>query len=248
MRCLKITVAYRGTNFCGWQVQEGLPSIQQSLEEAYQTVTSEHVRIIGSGRTDAGVHALGQVASLSTESDMDCDRLMRALNATTPNDISVLNIQDAVTGFHAIQNAKRKTYRYQIQYGRIPDPLNRDFYWFIPNPLAVDAMQNACKQFLGEHDFVGFQAAGGVRKTTVRTIYNCKLEKETYGAFNRLIFEIEGNGFLYNMVRNIVGSLVEIGKGKQTPDWVTELIQQKNRNLAGETAPAKGLILLNVDY
>ena len=248
MRCLKMTVAYRGTDFCGWQVQDGLPSIQQSLEEAFKTVTGEQVRITGSGRTDAGVHALGQVASLATDSKLECYRLVRALNATTPDDISVLKIEDTINGFHAIRDAKRKKYRYQIQHGCIPDPLNRDFSWFIPHDLNAQSMQDACNRIIGEHDFIGFQAAGGVRKTTVRTIYSCTLQINQCGAFEQLIFEIEGNGFLYNMVRNIVGSLVEIGKGKQPPEWMTELIDQENRNLAGETAPARGLILVNVDY
>lgn len=248
MRGLKLTIAYCGANYCGWQIQDGQDSVQQKLQDAFQEVTGEPVRITGSGRTDAGVHALGQVASLQTNSQMECFRLVRALNATTPEDIAVLNVEDVEVGFHAIRDAKRKRYRYQIQPGRIPNPLDRAYSWFLPFELNVAAMEAGAKLLEGEHDFACFQAAGGVRKTTVRTIYEVKLEHESTGPFQKLSFEIEGNGFLYNMVRNIVGTLVEIGKGKQEPGWIQQLIDQKDRNLAGPTAPAHALFLLKVDY
>lgn len=248
MRGLKLTIAYRGTEFCGWQIQDNQPSIQQALETAFETVTGETPRITGSGRTDAGVHALGQVASLQTNSNMECFRLVRALNATTPDDIAILDIEEVSPDFHAIRDALRKRYRYQILHGRIRDPLSRDQCWFVPTILDVGTMREACQRLLGEHDFICFQAAGAATKTTVRTIYEAEFEVVESGGFEKLVFQVQGNGFLYNMVRNIVGTLVEIGKGKQNPDWITELIQMGDRNLAGETAPAKGLFLVNVDY
>lgn len=248
MRGLKLTVAYCGAAYCGWQVQTGQDSIQQKLQEAFEAVTGERVQITGSGRTDAGVHALGQVASLRTRTTLECERLLRALNATTPEDIAILKIEETDPEFHAIRDATGKRYRYRIQPGRIRDPLDRGFSWFVPTELDVAAMREACRQLVGEHDFACFQAAGGVRKTTVRRIFECTLERQLDGPFEKLIFEIEGNGFLYNMVRNIVGSLVEIGKRKRSPAWIGELIAGRNRTLAGPTAPAHALFLVHVRY
>ena len=248
MRCLMLTVAYRGTDFCGWQIQDGQPSIQQCLEQAFEKITGEQVRITGSGRTDSGVHALGQVASLQTGSEMDCARLVRGLNATTPGDISVLDVRDMPLDFHAIQSAKRKMYRYQMQHGRVRNPIERDFCWFVPARLDVEAMQEACRKIEGEHDFLCFQAAGAATRSSIRKIFHCGLTEIHGSGFDKLVFEIEGNGFLYNMVRNIVGSLVVIGKNKRPASWINELIASRDRSLAGETAPPQGLFLVKVDY
>lgn len=248
MRCLKLTVAYRGTHYCGWQVQDGQPTIQQALEQAFASITGEAIRITGSGRTDSGVHAIGQVASLQTHSTLECFRLLRALNAKTSQDISVLSVEEAPSDFHAIRDAKRKSYGYRLQFGPIPDPLNREFCWFIPTQLDVARMRDACQFLLGEHDFLCFQASGGATKTTVRTLYECSLNHSRQGPFEHLELQVEGNGFLYNMVRNIMGTLVVIGKQKQPPEWIQELIESRDRTLAGETAPPQGLFLMKVDY
>ena len=153
MRGLKLTIAYCGTRYCGWQVQEGQESIQQKLQEAFEAITGEKVQVTGSGRTDAGVHALGQVASLRTRSTLECSQLIRALNATTPEDISILNVEEVAPSFHAIRDATRKRYRYRIQPGRIRDPLDRNFSWFVPTVLNVTAMQAACHYLLGRARF-----------------------------------------------------------------------------------------------
>lgn len=248
MRCLKLTVSYRGTRFAGWQVQPGQPTIQESLEHAFQQITGQRIKVVGSGRTDAGVHALGQVASVVVDTDMECFRLLRGLNATTPEDISVVAVEEAPPGFHAIRDATRKRYRYRIQHGRIRDPLMREFCWFVPTILNVDAIRQAAQALIGEHDFICFQASGAERNSTIRTIFVSAVNPVRQGPFDFLEYEIEGNGFLYNMVRNIVGSLVEIGKGKKNPEWIPELIERRDRTLAGETAPPQGLFLVNVEY
>ena len=248
MRCLKLEVCYRGTEYCGWQIQKGAPSVQEILERAFTSVTGENVRMTASGRTDAGVHAIGQVVSVKTESSISCRKFILALNAHLPEDIAVTSVEDAVETFHAIRDAKRKTYRYRILNGPVADPLDLGSIWHFPTKLDLQNMQEGCRYLFGEHDFVCFQAVGGDRKTTVRTIFRCDLKCVQEKPFRKLELEIEGNGFLYNMVRNIVGSLIEIGRGKRQPNWIQELIEQQDRNLAGDTAPAHGLFLVSVKY
>ncbi|MDG2467681.1 MAG: tRNA pseudouridine(38-40) synthase TruA [Pirellulaceae bacterium] len=248
MRCLKMTVAYRGTHYCGWQIQNGQNSIQQELESAFRTVTGETVRMTASGRTDSGVHALGQVVSTAIRSEMECHQLLRALNGNTPFDISVLKVEEAVPRFHAIRDATKKSYRYRIQSGPVSDPIDQDFLWYVPFSLDVAAMQSGCEYLVGEHDFVCFQASGGATKSTIRTVFQCQIREAVSSPFRKLELDIEGSGFLYNMVRIIAGSLVEIGKGKRQPDWIAEIIQSKDRTKAGPTAPPQGLFLMNVDY
>lgn len=248
MRYLKLTVAYRGTNYCGWQVQANQLSVQQVLETAFTKITGEKNRLTASGRTDAGVHAIGQVVSVVTATKIPNRNLVKGLNANIPRDISVLSVEDAPERFHAIRDAKRKRYRYRLQTGPVADPLDQELIWHVSYPLDVPAMTLAAGELVGEHDFACFQAAGADRKSTIRTIYDCQFSECESTPFRKLHFEIEGNGFLYNMVRNIVGSLVEVGRGKQTPNWIAELIRSKDRKRAGQTAPAKGLFLVSVDY
>ena len=248
MRYLKLTVAYRGTNYCGWQIQANPRSVQQVLETAFTKITGEKNRFTASGRTDAGVHAIGQVISVVTSTTIPNGNLVRGLNSNIPRDISVLSVEDAPERFHAIRDAKRKRYRYRLQMGPVADPLDQEFAWHVTYSLDVPAMQLAARELLGEHDFACFQAAGADRITTVRTIYDCQFNECETTPFRKFQFEIEGNGFLYNMVRNIVGSLVEVGRGKQSPTWISELIRSKDRKRAGQTAPAKGLFLVSVDY
>ncbi len=248
MRHLKLTLAYDGTEYVGWQVQTNGISIQQRLEEAWTSVTQESIRITASGRTDKGVHALAQVCSLATESPMTCHGLRRALNAETPFDISVLEIEEARENFHAIYDAVEKTYFYQIQYGRIEDPLRRRFCWFVPVELDVEGMREAALHLTGEHDFASFQSAGAERLTTVRNIYRLDIEDDDRPPFRGLKITVTANGFLYKMVRNIVGSLVQVGRGTQPPDWVAWARDQADRQAAGQTAPPQGLFLQQVVY
>ena len=248
MLFLKLTIAYDGAAYVGWQVQDNGISVQQRLEEAWAAVTQEKLRITASGRTDSGVHAEAQVCSLSTESKIDCPTLLRALNAKTPEDISITNVQEAPEGFHAIGDAIGKTYRYQIQYGRILDALSRNTHWFRPYDLDVDAMKVAAAYLTGEHDFASFQAVGAERKSTVRNLSRLELHPFRREPFGYLHIELTSNGFLYNMVRNIVGVLARVGQGSEKPEWAKTVLQQCDRNHQGQTAPAHALFLVEVDY
>jgi tRNA pseudouridine38-40 synthase len=248
VRFLKITLAYDGTEYCGWQVQPNGMSIQQILQSAWHKITAERTNIVASGRTDAGVHAIGQVCSVRTESTLDNQTILRALNANIPYDIVVRRIDDAPEGFHAIRDAIGKRYRYSIQFGDLPDPFARKYCWYIPQQLDVDAMRQASQYMIGKHDFASFQAAGSDRATTVRNIFDLQLINQGRALTPQLDVEIEADGFLYNMVRNIVGTLVEIGKGKHPPQWITDVLNSCDRTVAGPTAPPQGLFLLKVWY
>lgn len=248
MRHLKLTIAYDGTEYVGWQVQTNGISIQQKLEEAWNSITGETIRITASGRTDKGVHARGQVCSLATESPLSHRDLLRALNAETPFDMAVLSVEPAREGFHAIYDAVEKTYYYQLQYGRIEDPLRRRFSWFVPRELDVQAMREAARHLVGTLDFASFQSAGAERSTTVRTIRQLDLDDDHQPPFPGLKITVTADGFLYKMVRNIVGSLVAVGRGTEPPAWLLWVLQQKNRQAAGQTAPPHGLFLLRVVY
>lgn len=269
MRYLKLTIAYDGTAYCGWQVQAKDASIQQKLEEGWRRVTGESIRITASGRTDGGVHAEAQVCSLMTCTSMTHQSLVRALNAETPYDIAILAIEDAPIGFHAIRDATHKTYRYQIQYGRIRDPLRRKFWWHFPHELNIEAMRVGANYLVGTHDFASFQSAGAERSSTIRTVTQLELinrdprctEPQTNSLvsndrdrplvkdpFPTLIVLISADGFLYKMVRNIVGTLVRVGQERESPEWIAAVLAQGNRDAAGQAAPANGLFLQEVRY
>lgn len=248
VRVLKLTIAYDGTDYVGWQRQKNGPSVQAALERAWHKVTSENVTATGSGRTDSGVHALGQVVAIPTTSELPADILLRAMNTYLPSDIVVLQSEDAPADFDPIRHAKRKRYRYVIQDGRILDVLARRFCWFVPQELDVAAMQEAAQHLLGTHDFVSFQSAGSERATTVRTVMEVSLQRGMGPLRENLIFEIAADGFLYNMVRAIVGSLVKVGRDAHPPVWVKDILHAKDRTLAGPTAPPQGLFLMRVDY
>lgn len=251
-RFFKLTIEYDGSDFVGWQIQPNGPTIQAAIERAFYQITGETVRVVGSGRTDAGVHARGQVASCCVESwSSEAHVLVRALNAHLPDSISIMKVEDAPQGFHAIRDAVSKRYRYQIYLGRPRDVFENRYRWYLHGQIDLDVMQEACGRFVGKHDFASFQASGAtLKKTTVRTISACDLVVEKRVEDRGLYFsiEIEADGFLYNMVRNIVGTLIEIGRGKQSPKWIDELFVACDRTQAGPTAPAHGLFLLRVHY
>ena len=250
-RTFKLTIAYDGTDFAGWQVQPGQKTIQSMLERALYRMTKDQIRVIGSGRTDSGVHALAQVASCTLPSWRDSsDRLAHALNANLPDTIVVAEAVDAPEDFHAIRDAIGKRYRYQLQLGGRRDAFEHRYRWHLHGAMDIDRMRAAAHRFVGQHDFASFQAAGSDRKTTTRDVRACELFPKLSSdsdAIN-LSIEVEADGFLYNMVRNIVGTLVEVGRGKQPPEWIDEVIAARDRNAAAQTAPAKGLFLLRVDY
>ena len=248
MRFLKLTIAYDGADYVGWQVQPNGISIQQVLEQAWSDVTQESLRITASGRTDSGVHAEGQVCSVGTQTSLGNETLLRALNAKTPDDVAILNVQTAPEGFHAIRDAVRKTYRYQIQFGRIRDALQRRKRWFVPALTEVTAMQEAVQYLVGRRDFASFQSSGSERNSTERNLSRLDIREFHDSVFGYLDISMTSDGFLYNMVRNIVGTLVAVGQGSQPAEWVEWVVQQHDRRVAGSTAPAHALFLVDVEY
>ena len=248
MRSLKLTLAYDGTAYAGWQVQPGQPTVQAALETALERITGRQVRAVASGRTDAGVHALGQVVSCAADCRLAVDPLRRALNANLPPDIRVLRVEDAPEGFHAIRSAVAKRYRYVLQDGPLPDVFLRHYSWFVPVRLDEQAMHRAARALVGTHEFSSFQASGGERASSVRTVGELIVRRVGDEPSHKVWVEIEANGFLYHMVRNIVGSLVEVARGSRAEDWLAQVLAAQDRRQAGRTAPARGLFLLRVDY
>jgi tRNA pseudouridine38-40 synthase len=246
VRNIKLTIEYEGTNYQGWQVQGNAPTIQKTLEEAISNVVQHPVAIIGSGRTDSGVHALGQVASFSTSSEIPARNIVHAINSHLPPDVAVLAADDAAPDFHARYAAKEKTYRYRILSRDIRSPLLHDRAYHLRAPLDLDLMKRAARHLVGEHDFQAFQSKSpeAEGKSSVRTI--TRLDVERCG--DLIKFHVTANGFLYNMVRAIVGTLIEVGIGKTDPDEVKRILDSKDRSLAGPTAPARGLCLIEVVY
>ncbi len=243
MRNIKIIVQYNGANYCGWQEQPDSLGIQGNIEYAIKEITKEKVKINGSGRTDAGVHAIGQVANFKIESKIDVSRIPDALNSKLPKDISIIDAEEVDEDFHARYSAKGKVYRYLVYNSRYRNPILKDISYQVKYNLDFDKMKKAAESLVGTHDFCGFMSSGSSIKDTVRTIRNVKIEKEG----DLIVFEFEGNGFLYNMVRIISGTLIDIGRGK-IEENMEEIIKSKNRSNAGHTAPGHALFLKKVFY
>lgn len=247
MRSLKLTLAYDGTDFAGWQVQPGERTVQGVLEDALKTITGAEVRAVASGRTDAGVHALAQVVSVTTACRLPPDELRRALNGNLPRDVHVREVSEKHEGFHAIRDAVGKRYRYVIQDGE-PDIFIRRYAWQLPYPLDAEAMHAASQSLLGTHDFSSFEASGSPRKTAVRTVTDIFAARRWEGVTGRIAIEVAADGFLYNMVRNIVGALFEVGRGARPPAWIAEILAARDRKVKYPTAPPQGLFLVEVQY
>lgn len=248
-RSFALTIAYDGTRYAGWQNQINAISVQQRVEEAVFKALGCKTSVVGSGRTDSGVHATGQVARLVTDRwNHACEKLVPALNRHLPLDISIRSVRNARIDFDPIRNAVAKRYRYTMRLARCHDPIHGRYHWFFPRPIDSDAMNEAAQQFLGCHDFVAFQTLGSPRKTTVRTVREVTIRRQESMEGTDLTIEIEADGFLYNMVRNMVGALVEIGTGRYGSPWITELLNTKFRHTSGQTAPPQGLCLVNVLY
>lgn len=239
-----ITVEYDGRNYDGWQAQEGRKTIEGTIESAIYNVTQEQVTIFGSGRTDSGVNAIGQTAHFDLSKDIECDTLLKAINFYLPCDIAVKNVVKRDPDFHARYDVKVKTYLYKIYNSKVRSPLREGRYYHCSYNLDIDSMSKAAKYLIGEHDFKGMMSLGSSVKTTVRTIYDVKIIKEG----EEISVFVSGSGFLYNMVRIIVGTLVDIGRGKKTPSDMQRLVEEGDRKLQGAVAPAYGLYLYSVEY
>ena len=248
MNTFRLTLAYDGTDFAGWQWQPAKRTIQGELEAALERITRERCKCIASGRTDAGVHALGQVVSFDSGTRLEAEVLTKALNAELPDDMLVFEVSRAPTGFHALRDAIRKRYRYVIEDGRQRDLFDRKYLWHIYHRLDVEAMQVAAAPLMGTHDFTSYETTGSPRLTTTRTVTDLVVERRQADLTQRVVIEVEADGFLYNMVRNIVGTLVEVGKKKQPAAWPAEVLALLDRTKAGMTAPAQGLFLVGVEY
>ncbi len=245
MRNLKLTLAYEGTNFSGWQVQPGQRTIQSEVEAALKRVEGREVKIYGSGRTDAGVHALAQTASFHLEHPIACGNLRRALNRSLPPAIRALRIEEVPDDFHARYSATAKTYEYRIYREEVCPPFERRYVYHLPYPLDEQAMIEAAPRFEGTRDFRSLATRYDEEKeSTVRTVFSSRLVRDR----ERLIYRVRGSGFLYNMVRNIVGTLLEVGRGRPAAADIDALLEARDRSAAGPTAPAVGLFLHDVEY
>ncbi len=250
---IRLTIAYEGTNYSGWQRQTRIQkkTIQGILEDTLSKITKERIRVIGAGRTDAGVHALGQVANFRTKKRISPEEFKKALNSLLPKDIVIRKAQRAKNNFQAQFDAKSKYYRYIIYQGPTPSPFLRNYAFYIPYRLNLKAIKEGAKYLIGKHNFSSFQLSGSTAQNPVRTI--TKLTITPYRGYrspkSRLIsIDCVADGFLYGMVRSIVGTLIEVGKGKISPSKVEEILRAHDRRLAGPTAPAQGLYLIRVRY
>jgi tRNA pseudouridine38-40 synthase len=247
MRRIKILISYDGSDFHGWQVQPGLPTIQGALEQVIAEIEGQPVQVAGSGRTDAGVHAVAQVAAFSIENPIPVDNLRRAMNRLLPRDVRVLSVEEALPDFHPRFQAKRKTYEYRIFRGEICSPFERRYVCHHPYPLAMDEMISLAPLLEGEHDFSAFAASDDrdeLELSKVRTIFCSRLSLEA----DRMIYSVTGSGFLKHMVRNIVGVLLEVGKGNVERSGFLARLEPGCEIPAGPTAPARGLFLMSVEY
>ncbi len=244
MRNLRLDIEYDGTNYHGWQVQKNAPSVSGAIEETLEQVLRHPVRLNGSGRTDAGVHALGQVANFPTERDIPEENLQRALNSLLPRDIVIRRVVEAPPGFDARRDAVLRYYRYQCFLGEHPSALYRHLTLYVRRPLDVGAMRKAAQHFVGTHDYSAFRSAHCDAKNPVRTVTACEvLDERPF-----LHIDVKAHAFLRSQVRIMVSTLLEVGEGRRLPDDIPALLASKDRSRAGPTLPAKGLILMEVRY
>ena len=244
MRRIKLTVAYDGTDYCGWQIQPNGITVEEVLNRALSRLTGEEIRVIGASRTDAGVHARGNIAALDTASTIPAERFAYAVNPLLPEDIVVVKSEEVPQDWHPRYQNSVKTYEYRILNREMPDPLKRKYTWHVSFPLDIDKMREAAEHLKGQHDFRSFCSVHTAVKSTVRTIYTLDIVKSG----DEIIIRISGNGFLYNMVRIIAGTLAEVGRGFRTPEDVRDLLTAKEREQAGATAPPQGLTLIRIEY
>jgi tRNA pseudouridine38-40 synthase len=245
MRNIKLTIEYDGKNYLGWQVQPKGATVQGLIEEQLKRLTGETVHLTASGRTDAGVHAMGQVAHFKTQRPMDCSTIQRALNGLLPADIVILKVEEVDQDFHARKDCKSKVYEYRILNRSLRSVFHREHAWHIPQRLDLGEMRKATQRLVGEHDFSSFRSVGSPTRTAVRRVIRAEWKRNRDGV---LTFEIEASGFLKQMVRAIVGTLVEVGRKKFSPDDFGAILESRDRTKAGPTAPGRGLFLKKVKY
>lgn len=245
MKRVKLTVAYDGTNYCGWQVQPNGITVEEVLNQHLSELLREPIRVIGASRTDAGVHALGNVAVFDTTARMPAEKISFALNTRLPQDIRIQESREVAADFHPRFCNTVKTYEYKILNRRFADPTKRLYSLFYYIPLDTERMKKAAAYLVGEHDFKSLCTHKAEVENTVRTIYDVEILKD---ANDMITVRIRGNGFLYNMVRIIVGTLLRVGSGYYEPDYMKELLEAKDRQTAGETAPPQGLTLVKIEY
>jgi tRNA pseudouridine38-40 synthase len=245
MANFKLTIEYDGTAYCGWQRQAGDPTIQETIEAALAAMVNHPVTLIGAGRTDAGVHALGQVAHFKADTRLTAEVFLKGLNSLLPDDIVIRDSQSVPDSFHARYSARGKHYRYRIRNRKLPAAIGRHYAWHVRQPLDLVAMARAAAGLCGPHDFKSFEGAGSPRRSTVRTVFRCEVNP---CHDDLLHLDIQGDGFLRHMVRNIAGTLVEIGSGRRAADDMPAILAARDRHRAGITAPARGLFLVRVDY
>ena len=244
MRNIKLTIEYDGKDFNGWQAQPNKLNIQGTIEKAIESIVGHEVNLTASGRTDAGVHALGQVANFKTTSEIPIEKIAIAINSRLKKSIRIKDAEEVDERFHSRLSCKKKTYRYVINNSKQGTAIYRNLEYHVSNDLDINKMNEAVKFFEGEHDFKAFKASGTSSKNSVRTIYNARVYKKD----ERVFIELTGSGFLYNMVRIICGTLVEVGFGKLKPEDISGIIKTQKRENAGKTLPAHGLYLVNVEY
>lgn len=243
MRRIKLTLEYDGTGFSGWQVQPDERTVQGVLQECLSEMMGSRIRVVGSGRTDAGVHALRQVAHADVTRDIPASNIMMGLNSALPKDVRVLECVDTKETFHAQRSARGKTYRYTVLNGIRPTALDRHRVWHVRQPLDIDAMKKGAEHLLGKHDFTAFKSAGD-DTSTVRELRQLDITREA----DHVVLTFEANGFLKHMVRNLTGALVEVGLGKLEPDDIKRLLEARSRVNAPKKAPSQGLVLVQVHY
>jgi tRNA pseudouridine38-40 synthase len=245
MRTIKLTIEYDGTHYQGWQVQPKGRTVQGVIEEKLALLTREKIHLIGSGRTDAGAHAFGQVAHFKTQSKMDTLSIQKALNSLLPPDIVIQKVEEVEEGFHARKKSRGKVYEYRILNRPLRSAFHRGYAWHLPQKLDFEEMKEASRWLIGEHDFSSFRSVGSPTRTAVRKVIRAEWRRSREGLIR---FEIEANGFLKQMVRAIVGTLVEVGKGRIDSEEFRRILNSKDRKKAGPTAPAQGLFLKEVKY
>lgn len=244
MRRIKLTVAYDGTSYSGWQIQPNADTVEGEIDRAIHRLTGENIHVIGASRTDAGVHALGNVAVFDTDSSIPDDRFKYALNQYLPKDIVIQHSEEVSPDFHPRHCDTRKTYQYRILNTDVSIPQRRNYTWHVQGSMDLDNMRRAAACLVGEHDFKSFCCVRTQAESTIRTIYSLGIVQEN----NEVVIEVTGNAFLYNMVRIIAGTLVQVGRGSIAADSVIKMLEAADRTQAGQTAPPQGLTLMRIEY